>query len=129
MQHIQSLDIAAKAARQYFIEEMKADNATQIAFGATIMTREQWSLWLSLAVARVVAEADSKLALVDILNHCFASDLGNVSQLCKALEKEKVIFIATAGAAAGSLAERLAKRAAAVVPQEPAKPAVVSPNV
>jgi len=126
MNTISSLDIAAKAARQYFIEEMKADNATQIAFGATIMTREQWSLWLSLAVARVVAEADSKLALVDILNHCFASDLGNVSQLCKALEKEKVIFIATAGAAAGSLAERLAKRAAAVNP--PATPAApVSP--
>jgi len=118
---IGSLDIAAKAARSYFIEELKADNAQHVAYGATIISRKQWSVWLALAVARVVSECDSKLQLVDVLAACFASDLGNISQLTKNLVDEKVLFVATAANEAGSLSERLAKRASAAAPVEAPK--------
>lgn len=110
---ITSLAIAAKAARKFFIAEMQADGATHVAYGATIMTREQWGLWLSMAIAQVVMQAP-KLALVDVLNVCLASDLGNVSQLTKAFISEQVLFVATAANEAGSLTDRLAKRAQAV---------------
>jgi hypothetical protein len=117
--NIQSLEIAAKAARSFFIEELKADNASHVAYGATIISRKQWALWLAMATARVVEMAPA-LALVDILNAVFATDLGNISQLTKALVEEKVLFVATAANEAGSLADRLAKRVAAANP--PAAP-------
>lgn len=123
MPEIKDLAIAAKACRQFFIEELKADNAQHVAYGATIISRKQWSVWLAVAVARVVAMAPS-LQLVDVLAACFASDLGNISQLTKALVEEKVLFVATAANEAGSLSERLAKRAAQAAAPQPEAPKV-----
>lgn len=117
---ISSLAIAAKACRKYFVAEMIADNAQHVAYGATIIRRKQWGVWLALAIARVVSEAPS-LPLVDLLNVCLQSDLGNISQLTKALQEEGVLFVATAASEAGSLRERLAKRAAAIPASEAPK--------
>lgn len=116
-----SVEIAAKVCRKFFIEEMKADGGDKVAYGATIISRVQWALWLSLAVARVVALAP-QLPLVDVLNACFASDLGNISQLTKELQKEGELHVATAANEAGSLSERLAKRAAQAAPVVSATP-------
>ena len=97
-------------ARDAFKLELSNQNATKVAFGASIMPRVLWARCLTLAIFAVDASGNP-----DAIEAILDSDLGNSSQLGTQLVKEGFITQDSAAIHGESLAQLLAKRAAAKV--------------
>lgn len=102
--------LLVKQARLAFISELAAIGGSKVAFGGSLLPRKSWSRSLALAMVEARAiqptQADAVMVILD-------SDLGNASQLSANLVKEGAIVVQGAAQAAESLADVLAKRAAA----------------
>ena len=104
---VKMIQAAAKAA---FVEQLKADGATNVPFGGSIMPRAEWARCLTFAL---VATGCAMVEDADKIAAVLGCELGNSSQLGMLLVKEGTITVGTAATAAASLSDQLAARLAA----------------
>lgn len=91
-----------------FVKEMHAGGHKAVKFGGTVMPREQWAIWLAMAIAEV-----EMLGNPDGIACILQSPVGNTSQLGMLLVEEGHLTREEVAQAATSLADMLAARAKA----------------